>query len=84
MTRLAILAALALAACAAPAPPDDTAARMAALTAQTDRVDLAITKLERDRGCRWGVTYINGRLLHLCVTHSETYWEPRPLGGAGP
>lgn len=39
---------LLLAACATP-PPDDTAARMAALQAQADRVDLALTRAERDR-----------------------------------
>lgn len=68
-------------ACSSPQPPDDTAARVAALQAQADRVDLAITKLERDTHHQWGVTYVNGRLLHLCLTHGETYWEPRAIGG---
>ncbi len=89
--RLAILTApLALAAVACSAPPDTRhAAQLAArdrLEATADRADLELTRVELSVEKRqphmWGVTYVNGETITMCLDCGESYAVPqRAIGG---
>lgn len=49
--------------------------------AKADRVDLGITRLERDAGHRWMVTMLHGETITFCGHCGVRYRTHREIGG---